>query len=73
MTPGSRAFFESFTIPGLRVKSVHPSPGYVHIVLLADIGADVELLRNQYLTAYEPVRPLGQAISVSIETPRLDG
>lgn len=72
MTPGSRAFFEAFTIPGLKVKSVHPSPGHVHIVLLADIDADVESLHAQYMAAYEPIRPLGQSISVSIETSRLN-
>lgn len=65
--PGSRAFYESFTIPGLKPKRVDAMPGHVHITLVPDVGMDVEVLRSQYINAITQLLPVGQSITASIE------
>lgn len=65
--PGSLKFFESFSVAGLKPKSVEATPGHVHVTLAANLGMDVEILRSQYINAITPLLPVGLNITVSIE------
>lgn len=66
MVAGSRAFFESIEVPGIKSVSIDTSPGHVHITLMACEGGNLELLHKQYLDACLSQIPLGQEITVSI-------
>lgn len=65
--PGSLRFFKSFSVAGLKPKSADATPGHVHVTLTANMGADVEVLRSQYINAITPLLPVGLNITVSIE------
>lgn len=64
--PGSKSFFEGFSVPGLKPESVNSTQGHVHVTLAANQGMDVEALRSQYINEITPLLPIGQSITVSI-------
>lgn len=63
---GSKAFFESIEVPGIKSVSIEASPGHVHITLTACEGANLERLQKRYLDACLSQIPLGQEITISI-------
>jgi len=69
--PGTRKFFENFTIPGAKVQHIDAHQGCVHVTLGTAIGADTEALVEKYMKLVTPLLPICQIVTVSVETSNL--
>lgn len=68
--PGSKRFYETLKVPGVKVEDItQVCPGHIHIELAADAGTntDIEGLKQRYLDALIPHVPIGTKTTVSIK------
>lgn len=73
--PGSKRFFETIDVPGVKVGYVvRIRPSSVLVALIADPGTTtpLETLQKQYIDACALSLPIGMGLTVSIKSPSVN-
>ena len=65
--PGSKVYFESIEIPGIRVKEVCAKCGTVSITLACETWMDAQTAQRQYESVCLPEIPIGQKLRIYVE------
>ena len=65
--PGSKVYFESIEIPGIRVKEVCAKCGTVYVSFACETWMDAQTAQRQYESVCLPEIPIGQKLRIYVE------